>query len=110
VDRLFWVGDGRQADFEVVFAVDGIWSELIGNVAGYLGLEVASKSQAERQYRVLDFWKSHTEFERFREARVTEIEKFNLLLANEGLVVKQELAGTYYETDGDDGGLVSAQS
>ena len=104
---MFWVGDGRQADFEAVFSAGGIWAEL----TGCLDLEVRCESQAERQYRVLDFWTSHAEFERFREMRATEIEKFNLLLANEGLVERQELAGTYYEADdGDESGWVSAQS
>ena len=111
VDRLFRVGHGRQADFEAVFAPDGIWAELIASGTGYLGLAVKSESKVERQYRVLDFWKSHADFERFRESRAADIEKFNLLLANEGLVEKQELAGTYYEADdGDESGLVSAQS
>lgn len=59
----------------------------------------------------MDFWKSHAEFERFREIRATDIEKFNLLLASEGLVEKRELAGMYYEADdGDESGWVSAQS
>ena len=110
VDRLFWVGPGRQPDFEAVFAPDGIWTELIASGAGYLGPAVKCESQVERQYRVLDFWKSHADFERFRESRATDIEKFNLLLASEGLVEKQELAGTCYQADdGDESGLLSAQ-
>jgi hypothetical protein len=102
--------DGRRI-LKWCFAVGGIWSDLAAGGTGYLGLAVECESQLERQYRVLDFWKSHVDFERFRESRATDIEKFNFLLVHEGLVEKQELAGTYYEADdGNEGGLISAQS
>jgi hypothetical protein len=110
VDRAFQVGDGRHADFEVVFGSAGIWAELLGRVAGYIGTEVRCESSVERRFRVLDFWISHRSFELFREMFVAECDRFNRLVSAEGLVESQEVVGTYYEdgSDGDD--LVSAQS
>jgi len=40
----------------------------------------------------------------------SECERFKLAIANEGLVEKQELIGTYYETDHDGDDLVSSVS
>ena len=58
-----------------------------------------------------DFWVSHWEFENFREKQRVEVEKFNLLISSDGLVVKQELVGTYYRPDeGGEDNLVSSES
>jgi len=111
VDRLFWVGEGRDSDFEVVFGPEGIWSELLGRVAGYIGTEVSCESSGERRCRVQDFWISHRSFEIFRETHLAEYERFNRLVSAEGLVERQQVVGTYYVEDGSDGDdLVSAQS
>ena len=97
------MGDGRQADFEAVFGPEGVWSELARREGGYLGCECTCESQTERRFRVFDFWLSHREFESFREKFAAEVEKFNMLLLSEGLVVQQELVGTYYASDDDRG-------
>ncbi len=59
--------DGRQSDLEAVFALGGIWSELLGRAVGYVGTQMWCESSAEHSYRVLDRWWSHREFEMFRE-------------------------------------------
>jgi hypothetical protein len=109
VDRRFWVGDERQADFEVVFGLGGIWKELLSRARGYLGTGIERESP-EGRYRVRDFWKSHVNFEVFREQFVVECEKFNRLILAEGLIQKQQLVGEYYLDEGSDGDdLVSAE-
>jgi hypothetical protein len=67
------------------------------------------ESPEERRYRIRDFWSSHIWFEVFRERFAAECDKFNLLIVNDGLVEKQELVGTYYET-GDGGDFVLSGS
>ena len=96
--------DGRQPDLEAVFGPAGIWSGLLGRVAGYAGTEIWCESPAERQYRVLDTWWSHHEFEIFRARFGTEVERFQSLLLSEGIASKFEVVGTYYDerSDGDD--------
>jgi hypothetical protein len=59
---------------------------------------------------VADVWTSHCEFEGFREKYQAEVERFNVLISSEGLVVKQELVGTCYRSDEGDDGLVSTES
>jgi hypothetical protein len=110
VDRRFWVGDGRQADFEVVFGPDGIWKDLLSKARGYLDTEIECESPVEGRYRVRDFWKSHLGFEEFRERFVVEYEKLDRLMVAEGLIEKQQLVGEYYSGEGSDGdGLVSTE-
>jgi hypothetical protein len=76
---------------------------------GYVDTELRCESPAEGRYRVLDFWNSHRQFEVFRERFAAEYERFNQLVSAEGLVDRQEVVGTYYESsDGDD--LVPAES
>jgi hypothetical protein len=48
----------------------------------------------------LDFWTSHWKFEAFRERFAAEYEGFNQLVSAEGVVQRQEIVGTFYETDG----------
>jgi hypothetical protein len=79
----------------------------MGRGEGYLGSEIKCESQEQRQYKVLDFWVSHVEFERFRAKFAADCQRLDLAVAAAGLVERHETVGTYYEdVDGDD--LVSA--
>ena len=109
MDRRFWVGYGRLADFEKVFGPAGMWDEFLSLAKGYVGTQVRRESEAERQYRVLDFWTSHRWFEGFRKQYAAEFEWFHQRIVAEGLVERQEVVGTYYESsEGDD--LIAAES
>jgi hypothetical protein len=99
--------DGRQADLEAIFGPDGIWRELLGRAEGYTGTEMWCEPSTERRYRVRDFWRSHREFEVFRERFVAEVERFHALLIGEGIVSKFEVVGTYYDERGDGDDLVA---
>ncbi len=93
----------------MVFGPDGIWKELLSRARGYLGTGI-ERELPEGQYRVRDFWKSHVNFEVFRELFVAECDRFNRLIVAEGLIEKQQLVGEYYLGEGSDGDdLVSAE-
>ncbi len=92
---------------EAVFGPGGIWRELLGRAKAYTGTEIWCESSAERRYRVRDFWKSHREFEVFRERFVAEVERFHSLLISEGIVSKFEVVGTYYDERGDGDDLIA---
>ncbi|MGZ4890295.1 MAG: hypothetical protein ACXWBH_14030, partial [Candidatus Angelobacter sp.] len=64
--REFVVAEGREEDFKKVFGPEGIWFELLRRSAEYLGTDCRLEAQAERRYRVLDYWQSHESFEDFR--------------------------------------------
>ncbi len=94
-----------------MFGPSGIWKEFLGRMEGFVGTELRCESETEGRYRVLDFWMSHWKFEVFREKFAAEYERFNRLVSAEGLVQRQEVVGTYYETDGGGGDeSVPAQS
>ena len=99
--------DGRQPDLEAVFGPDGIWSELLRRAVGYAGTEIWCESPAERQYRVLDTWWSHREFEIFRVRFRDQVERFDALLLSDGIASKFEVVGTYYDERGDGDDLVA---
>ena len=99
--------DGRQRDLETVFGAAGIWSELLGRAEGYAGTEIWCESPAERQYRGLDGWRSHREFEIFRAWFADEVDRFQALLVSEGIASKFEVVGTYYDERGDGDNLVA---
>ena len=72
-----------------------------------MGTEICCESLSERRYRVRDFWRSHHEFEVFRERFAAEVERFHSLLMSEGIANKFEVVGTYYDERGDGDDLVA---
>ncbi|HEY2497033.1 MAG TPA: hypothetical protein VGK24_08185 [Candidatus Angelobacter sp.] len=103
--REFVVAEGREGDFKRIFEPEGIWSELLRRSAEYLGTDCRLEAEAERRYRVLDYWLSHESFEDFRQRHQLEYEKFSRLIASEGLVERETLLGSFYrgESDFDEG-------
>jgi hypothetical protein len=100
--REFVVVAGREEDFKKVFGPEGIWAELLRRSAEYLGTDCRLEAEAERRFRVLDYWLSH---ESFRRQYQLEYEKFSRLIASEGLVERETLLGSFYrgELDFDEG-------
>ena len=108
---MFWVNEGKELEFENVFGTLGVWSSFLRRSEGYRGTEIKCESQAERRYRLLDFWASHREFEAFRAMFATDYDRFDRLVLEEGLIQKQILVGTYYTDEpdrGDEGNAVPA--
>jgi heme-degrading monooxygenase HmoA len=109
--REFVVTEGREQQFLQVFGPDGSWPALLMTVDGYLGSESFLWSAAERRYRVFDRWTSHRAFENFRRQRQQEYESFMQRMLADGLIEKELLLGSFYESDSgfEDGtGLVPA--
>jgi hypothetical protein len=111
VDRKFWVNEGRKAEFEEVFGPDGVWREFLSRSSGYAGSELRCESPDQRQFRLKDFWKSHLEFESFRDKFAADYEQLTQRVALDRIVERQELVGMYYTDEnerGEEEGLVSA--
>ena len=75
---------------------------------GYLGSEVSCEIPESRQYRVKDYWVWHRDFEKFRSLRQVDFERFEIWIASEGWIERQEFLGAYYERfeDGSEEDLV----
>ena len=110
--REFEVVAGREADFERVFGRDGIWSEFLKLSPRYLGSSIRLEvDRRGRRYKVLDEWRSHEDFEAFRQEQQAGVERFKAFLAAEGLVERETVLGSFYQDDSDwdkDAGLISA--
>ncbi|MCU1303110.1 MAG: hypothetical protein JWQ87_3394 [Candidatus Sulfotelmatobacter sp.] len=91
------VADGRRAEFEAAFAVDGTWATLLYQADGYLLTEVWCESPELAQYRVKDFWNWHRNFESFRARFHVECERFENWVRADGIVKSEQLLGMYYE-------------
>jgi len=94
--REFVVTEGRQEDFRKIFGPEGIWFDLLRRSGEYLGTDCRLEAETERRYRVMDYWLSHEGFEEFRKAYQLEYEKFRQLVANEGLIERETLLGSFY--------------
>jgi len=101
VVREFVAAEGREEDFKKVFGAEGIWSELLRRSAEYLGTDCRLEEQAERRFRVTDYWLSHESFEDFRRRYQLEYEKFSRLIASENLVERETLLGSFYRGGSD---------
>ena len=104
--RRFEVVEGREQDFEEVFRREGVWEELLRSSPGYLNSELYQDAGERGRYEVFDYWRSHEDFEDCRRERQQEIERFNLLFLDEGLVHRQTFLGSFYEEGPDESGLV----
>jgi hypothetical protein len=68
----------------------------------YLGSDLRQDSEIERRFRLFDYWESHTSFEDFRESHQSEIDRFERLIEDEGIVDRKEFLGMFYVDAPDD--------
>jgi len=108
--RGFRACAGCERDFDLLFGPGGVWAALVQTRSeGYVRTEVRASPIEDRSFRVLDYWRSHRDFEEFRESYQQDIEQFRRWLANKELVEHETLVASFYtdESDeGDDAGLV----
>jgi hypothetical protein len=95
------VSEGREADFERIFGLEGIWPELLKRSRHYLGSLLHLESQAERRYRLQDSWSSHLGFEAFRRSHQLDCDKLEQFIRREELVIREWLLGAFYLNDPD---------
>ena len=102
----------REAEFEKIYGPEGSWQQVLRSAEGFLLTELRYESVVERRYLGFDHWRSHEEFEAFREQQQGRLEEFQQQVAEQGLIESEILLGSFYlEQDGpeDEGsGLVPA--
>jgi len=103
VVREFLVREGREKDFDRIFGVDGIWPELLKRSRQYLGSLLQLESQAERRYRLQDWWSSHLGFEAFCRIHQLDCDKLEQFIRREELVISEWFLGAFYLDDPDSG-------
>jgi heme-degrading monooxygenase HmoA len=100
---------GREAEFEKFYDSGGEWQELLKKQEGFLRTELRYESVAEARYSSFDHWRSHTDFEVFRETFQVDVKRFEDEIAERKLIESEVLLGSYYvDESGDDEGLVQA--
>ena len=106
MSRQLWVRPGSELEFEELFSER--WPRLLRRSAGYVRTELEVLVGLE--VRVTDVWKSHYEFEAFREQHREELKRFQDAVRAYGIAVKETQLGAYYGPgeDIDDGTLAPA--
>jgi hypothetical protein len=97
--RDFWVREGCEWQFERIFGPEGIWPEFLKRSRQYLGSMLHLQSQAERRFRLQDYWISHLGFEAFRRIHQLDCDKLEQFIRREELVLREELLGAFYIDD-----------
>jgi hypothetical protein len=109
--RRFRVREGGEKDFELIFAPDGVWAELLRSRSpGYTGTELKRLAPEDRSYEIRDCFRSHRSFEVFRDWYQADVARFREWLAGNALVEQEIFLGGFYWSgpdEGDEAGLVS---
>lgn len=109
--REFLLRDGCERDFELAFAPDGVWANLLRpRSPGYVGTEVKTIAKEERRHEVRDVWRSHYSFEVFRDWYQADVERFRDWLASKEWVEQEKFLGGFYVKEpegGDEAGWVA---
>ena len=63
----FRVRPGKRRAFEKAYGPDGDWARFFRTGKGYICTELLSDRGTPLRYLTLDFWKSRTDYERFKE-------------------------------------------
>ena len=111
IARGFKVVAGRESEFEKIYGPEGSWQQVLRNAEGFLRTELQYESVVERRYSGFDHWRSHKDFEVFREQQQSRLDEFQQHVAEQGLIENEVLLGAFYlEQDGpeDGSGLVPA--
>jgi len=86
--REFVVAEGRKRISERSSDWKESGFDLLRRAVEYLGTDCRLEAEAERRYRILDYWLSH-EVLRFSRQYQLEYEKFSRLIESEGLVERK---------------------
>jgi hypothetical protein len=68
----FVVSPGREARFERVYGPSGDWVRLFQQDPNHLRTELIRVPGTSRRYLTLDFWKSQSAYDRFRQKHLAE--------------------------------------
>jgi hypothetical protein len=98
VVREFVVRAGCKREFAQVYGRDGLWDTLLRFARnGYQGCELIERGP--RRFELWDYWKSHVEFEAFREQGQGDVQMFQSWLNSVGLIEREEVLGMFYQDD-----------
>ena len=72
----FEVKDGREAEFEELYGVDGAWTSLNRRTRSYLGTSFLRDQSRSSRYIVIEYWSEMVVYERHRASRAAAIASF----------------------------------
>jgi len=83
----------KQAEFENIYATNGVWAELFKKGTGYLGTELICSTELPEQYVTIDRWDSAEDYEAFLSQWNDAYKKLDLMY--EGLTEHESCLGKF---------------
>ena len=68
----FRIPPGKRREFEKAYGPDGDWARFFRTGKGYIRTELLRDRRMPHRYLTLDFWKSRTDYERFKKENHVE--------------------------------------
>ena len=90
----FRIRQGVEAEFVEHYGPDGTWAGFFQRGEGYIRTELVRDLADQARFLTLDYWRSQSEFKKFREQNRAEYERLDKEL--EGLTEKEARLGSFW--------------
>jgi heme-degrading monooxygenase HmoA len=90
----FRIKPEREAEFVRHYSPDGSWAQFFRRSNSYIRTELVRDVADRLRFLTLDYWKSQSEFKKFREQNLAEYERWDREL--EGLTEKETRLGSFW--------------
>jgi heme-degrading monooxygenase HmoA len=90
----FRIRQGAEAEFVEHYGPDGSWARFFRSGEGYIRTELVKDVADDGRFLTLDYWRSQSEFKRFREQKRAEYERLDKEF--EGLTERETRLGSFW--------------
>ncbi len=91
----FYVKEGREQEFEVLYNSEGLWAVLFRSSPAYHGTKLLRDTDGTRRYLTIDRWHTHEDFQFFK--RNFKVEYDAIDKKCEELTESEKLIGVFEE-------------
>ncbi len=91
----FYVREGREQEFEVLYNSEGLWAVLFRSSPAYHGTKLLRDTDGTRRYLTIDRWHTYEDFQFFKRNFRTEYEAIDRKC--EELTGSEKLIGIFEE-------------
>jgi hypothetical protein len=109
VVRLLRTAPEKEIEFYALYGSNGVWNEVCGKSAAYLGGSLTRLAGSETFYERLDIWRSEWDWKEFRELHRAERKKIAGFAETEGIVLSERIVEMFYDSQSgpDDDGMLT---
>jgi heme-degrading monooxygenase HmoA len=90
----FRIREEAEAEFIEKYGPEGTWEQFFRSGRGYIRTELVRDVADRQRFLTLDYWRSQSEFKKFREQNLAEYERLDREF--EGLTEKETRLGSFW--------------